>query len=113
MTEQQQVKKNIPPTLIVKQRLLFKRQKIIIKCYDGIITTKFDSERMAKISYDKMKESGQDVELFKTTVREKREGKNAWALFDINLEEIKRAMKMNNAMMHISFELEDENTDKI
>lgn len=98
-----------PPVLVIKHRFMIKYQKMRCRFFDGYALTEYGNHQVAKKSYEAMKNSGQKCELAGNVLKEYRKGMKAWAIFDLYLEDVKKAMTKNGKMMNISYDLEDEN----
>ena len=94
-----------PPTLKVKQRILFKRTNFTCNFFNGYAEVTYDNPKVAQETYKRMVANKQKADLEDNTIKEYRKGLSSWDIFDLYMNDIKNAMKKNGAQMKIEFEL--------
>ena len=94
-----------PPTIVVKQRVLTKRTMFLCRFFYGFAEVEYEDEATAKKTYEEMKKNKQKVKLKDNIVTEFRANKSSWEIFDLYLQDIKKAQTKNGAMMSIKYDL--------
>ena len=93
-------------TIRLTQRVLLKKNIIIIEIFDGYAKLTYQNEKIAKQSFEAMLKSRPKVELTGCTLIDYYPKMNAREIYDLFIQDIEKAMANNKkGVMNVKYEI--------
>jgi hypothetical protein len=92
------------PSLLVKERIQFKKTQFQCDFFDGYAKTTYDNLQTAEASYKNMKSGREKVKLEGNVIIQYKKGKTAQEIKDLYLKDIHNAMIKNGVLFKVSYE---------